>query len=175
MEKEPNKRLGFIGGVNDLKRHNWLHSIDWKSLYNFNLKTDFIPYGENNYESRFVSKKSKWGEDTEQRYESIIKSSDYKSAFNDYTYFNRYDINNQGLKMVFFNIHEKIYKQRNLQRNNSGDKLKKNKVENNSGINIGTVASQIRSISPYGERPSKAFNEANKFINRRKNMKIKYF
>ena len=175
MEKEPNKRLGFIGGVNDLKRHNWLHSIDWKSLYNFNLKTDFIPYGENNYESRFVSKKSKWGEDTEQRYESIIKSSEYKSAFNDYTYFNRYDINNQGLKMVFFNIHEKIYKQRNLQRNNSGDNLKKNKVENNSGINIGTVASQKRSISPYGERPSKAFNEANKFINRRKNMKIKYF
>ena len=79
--------------------------------------------------------------------------------------------------MVFFNIHEKIYKQRTLQRNNRGDNLKKNKdkVENNSGINIGTVASQKRSISPYGERPSKAFNEANKFINRRKNMKIKYF
>ena len=115
------------------------------------------------------------GEDTEQRYEDIMKSSEYKNAFSDYAYFNRYDINNQGLKMVFFNIHEKIYKKRHLQRNNSGDNLKKNIVKNNSGINLDGAANQKRSISPYGERPSKAFNEANKFLNRRKNMKVKYF
>ena len=175
MQKEPNKRLGFLGGVSDLKRHPWLHNIDWKSLYNFNFNVDFIPYGENNYESLFVSKKSKLGEDTEQRYEDIMKSSEYKNAFSDYAYFNRYDINNQGLKMVFFNIHEKIYKKRNLQRNNSGDNLKKNIVKNNSGINLDGTVNQKRSISPYGERPSNAFNEANKFLNRRKNMKVKYF
>ena len=175
LEKDPNKRLGALNGINDLKKHPWLLNMDWKALYNFNLKADFIPYGEKNYESQFVMKKIKWGEDTEQRYENIIKSPEYKNAFSDYNYFNRYDINNQGLKMVFFNIHEKIYQKRNLPRNNSGDNLNnKNKNITNNIINIEDKKIKKRSISPYGERPSKAFNEANKFIFKRKNMKVKY-
>ena len=174
LQKEPNKRLGFLGGVSDLKQHSWLLNIDWKSLYNFNVKAPFIPYGENNYESYFVSKKIKIGEDTELRYENIMRSSEYISAFKDYNYFNRYDINTQGLKMIFFNIHDKIYKQRYLPRNNSGNNLNKNKNNVNNVILLDNKKNHKRSISPMGERPSKAFNEANRFINRRKNMKIKY-
>ena len=174
MEKEPSKRLGFIGGINDLKKHPWLLNVDWKSLYNFKLTANFIPSGEKNYETNFVTKKIKFGEDTEQRYENIIKSTEYKNSFSDYTYFNRYDINNQGLKMIFFNIHEKIYKKRNLPRNNSGNNLNKSKTKGNNIISLGGKIGMKRSISPCGQRPSKAFNEANKFINRRKNMKIKY-
>ena len=174
MQSDPNKRLGYLGGINDIKKHPWLININWKELYNFKLKAPFIPSGYNNYEVQFVTKKIKIGDDTEQRYEDIINSSEYKTAFNDYKYFNRYDINTQGLKMIFFNIHDKIYKLRTLPRNNSGDNINHNNKNINNLVNLPAKGKYKRSISPIGERPSKAFNEANRFINKRKNMKVKY-
>ena len=174
MQSDPNKRLGYLGGINDIKKHPWLININWKDLYNFKLKAPFIPSGYNNYEVQFVTKKIKIGDDTEQRYEDIINSSEYKTAFNDYKYFNRYDINTQGLKMIFFNIHDKIYKLRTLPRNNSGDNINHNNKNINNIVNLPAKVKYKRSISPMGERPSKAFNEANRFINKRKNMKVKY-
>ena len=174
MQSDPNKRLGYLGGINDIKKHPWLININWKELYNFKLKAPFIPSGYNNYEVQFVTKKVKIGDDTEQRYEDIINSSEYKTAFNDYKYFNRYDINTQGLKMIFFNIHDKIYKLRTLPRNNSGDNINHNNKNINNIVNLPAKGKYKRSISPIGERPSKAFNEANRFINKRKNMKVKY-
>ena len=174
MQSDPNKRLGYLGGINDIKKHPWLININWKELYNFKLKAPFIPSGHNNYEVQFVTKKIKIGDDTEQRYEDIINSSEYKTAFNDYKYFNRYDINTQGLKMIFFNIHDKIYKLRTLPRNNSGDNINHNNKNINNIVNLPAKGKYKRSISPIGERPSKAFNEANRFINKRKNMKVKY-
>ena len=174
MHNDPNKRLGYLGGINDIKKHPWLININWKELYNFKLKAPFIPSGYNNYEVQFVTKKIKIGDDTEQRYEDIINSSEYKTAFNDYKYFNRYDINTQGLKMIFFNIHDKIYKLRTLPRNNSGDNINHNNKNINNIVNLPAKGKYKRSISPMGERPSKAFNEANRFINKRKNMKVKY-
>ena len=174
MQSDPNKRLGYLGGINDIKKHPWLININWKELYNFKLKAPFIPSGYNNYEVQFVTKKIKIGDVTEQRYEDIINSSEYKTAFNDYKYFNRYDINTQGLKMIFFNIHDKIYKLRTLPRNNSGDNINHNNKNINNIVNLPAKGKYKRSISPMGERPSKAFNEANRFINKRKNMKVKY-
>ena len=174
MQSDPNKRLGYLGGINDIKKHPWLININWKELYNFKLKAPFIPSGYNNYEVQFVTKKIKIGDDTEQRYEDIINSSEYKTAFNDYKYFNRYDINTQGLKMIFFNIHDKIYKLRTLPRNNSGDNINHNNKNINNIVNLPAKGKYKRSISPMGERPSKAFNEANRFINKRKKMKVKY-
>ena len=174
MQSDPNKRLGYLGGINDIKKHPWLINVNWKELYNFKLKAPFIPSGYNNYEVQFVTKKIKIGDDTQQRYEDIINSSEYKTAFNDYKYFNRYDINTQGLKMIFFNIHDKIYKLRTLPRNNSGDNINHNNKNINNIVNLPAKVKYKRSISPMGERPSKAFNEANRFINKRKNMKVKY-
>ena len=75
MQSDPNKRLGYLGGINDIKKHPWLININWKELYNFKLKAPFIPSGYNNYEVQFVTKKIKIGDDTEQRYEDIINSS----------------------------------------------------------------------------------------------------
>ena len=175
MQKDPNKRLGYFGGINEIKKHPWLININWKELYNFKLKAPFIPYGDNNYEVKFVSKKTKWGEDTEQRYIDIIKSAEYKTAFDEYKYFNRYDINSQGLKMIYFNIHDKIYKLGHLPRNNSDDNLNQKNKDINSIVELPSKGKMKRSISPIGERPSKAFNEANRFINKRKNLKVKYF
>ena len=98
--------------------------------------------GEKNYEANFVSRNIKFGEDTEQRYDAIIKSAEYKTAFNDYLYFNRYDINTHGLKINFFNIHDKIYNKRKLPRNNSGDNLKKN--NKNMIVNIPLEKTKVK-------------------------------
>ena len=104
-----------------------------------------------------------------------MRTPEYKTIFNDYYYFNRYDIKTQGLKMMFFNIHEKIYKIKQMPRNNSGDLPVKNKQQiQQIQIKIPVKLNQKRAISPTGARPSKAFLEANSFINKRKINKSKY-
>ena len=122
----------------------------------------------------FVQQLKKKGEETEQRYKEIMKSKEYENIFKDYYYFNRYDIKTQGLKMIFFNLHDKIYKTKALQRNNSGDLPVNNNTFQRAPIKIPFKQSQKRAISPIGARPSKAFLEANSFINKRKINKIKY-
>ena len=173
LQRQASRRLGYRGGISEVKKHPWLKDINWKDLYNGKVNSPFIPYGEENYEYKFCTAVEKKGDDTEQRYKDIIKSPEYKTVFIDYYYFNRYDIKTQGLKMVFFNLHEKIYKTKQLPRNNSGDLPSKNSKFQKTPIKIPLKSNQKRAISPTGIRPSKAFLEANSFINKRKTNKIK--
>ena len=173
LQRQANRRLGYQGGINELKKHPWLKNIDWKALYNGKVTSPFIPVGEENYEYKFCTAVERKGEDTEERYKEIIKSNEYTNIFNDYYYFNRYDIKTQGLKMIFFNIHDKIYKIRQLPRNNSGDIPTNTKLQELE-IKVPVKPNQKRAISPMGARPSKAFLEANSFMNKRKINKIKF-
>ena len=173
LQRQANRRLGYKGGINELKKHPWLKNIDWKDLYNGKVTSPFIPVGEENYEYKFCTAVERKGEDTEERYKEIIKSDEYTNIFNDYYYFNRYDIKTQGLKMIFFNIHDKIYKIRQLPRNNSGDIPTNTKLQQLE-IKVPVKPNQKRAISPMGARPSKAFLEANSFMNKRKINKIKF-
>jgi serine/threonine protein kinase len=168
LHRQPEKRLGYIGGMNQVKKHKWLKDINWKDLYNGLVTSPFIPAGEENYEYKFCTAKERKGEDTEQRYQEIMRSIEYKTIFDDYYYFNRYDIKTQGLKMMYFNIHDKIYKIKQMPRNNSGDIKISNKYQQ---IQIPVKTTQKRAISPMGARPNKAFAEANNFINKRKRSK----
>ena len=165
LQRQACKRLGYIGGISEVKRHAWLKDIKWKEIYNGLLTSPYIPIGEKNYEYRFCSVVDKKGEETEQRYQQIMKTKEYKTIFNDYYYFNRYDIKTQGLKMMYFNIHDKIYKIKPIQRNNSGD-IPTNNIYQKLQMTISQP--KKRSISPMGARSSKAFVEANSFINKRK-------
>ena len=173
IQRQPNRRLGYKGGISEVKKHPWLRDINWKDLYNGLVNAPFIPYGEKNYLYKFCTEVDKKGEETEQRYKDIINSNDYQTIFDDYYYFNRYDIKTQGLKMIFFNIHEKIYKIKQIPRNNSGDLPIKKKQLNDAAVKIPIKLNKKRPISPSGSRPSKAFLEANSFITRRKNSKNK--
>ena len=172
LQRQPNRRLGYTGGINELKKHPWFKTIDWKELYNRKLTSPFIPVGEENYEYKFCTQKEVKGEDTEERYKEIMKSNEYSNIFKDYYYFNRYDIKTQGLKMIFFNIHDKIYKIKQMPRNNSGD-IKPTTKFQKLEIKIPTKLKK-RAISPIGERSSKAFLEANSFMHKRRINKIKY-
>ena len=34
LEKDPDFRLGCIGGFKEIKEHQWFNGIDWKKVYN---------------------------------------------------------------------------------------------------------------------------------------------
>ena len=38
LHRKDSRRLGYIGGVQDLKNHEWFNDFDWDSLYNKTLK-----------------------------------------------------------------------------------------------------------------------------------------
>jgi len=166
LKRSPQKRLGYIGGIIELKKHAWFKDINWKDLYNGLLKAPYVPFGEDNFEHSFCKTEEVIKEDTEQRYQEIMKSIEYKNMFDDYYYFNRYDAKTQGLKMLYFNIHEKIYKAKPISRLNTGNITVNKKYQN---MKIPLKPGFKRGMSPMGAMPNKAFNEANKFIIKRKN------
>ena len=165
IKRQPTRRLGYNEGIKELKKHLWLKDIKWKDLYNGMITSPYIPYGEENYEYKFCIKEEQKGEDTEIRYQEIMKSPKYKTLFEDYYYFNRYDIKTQGLKMIYFNIHDKIYKINKMQRTNSGDIPISNKLQK---LQMTVKPNRQRALSPRGSKTIKAFVEANSFINKRK-------
>jgi serine/threonine protein kinase len=44
FQKEPSKRLGSgTGGAEEIKAHPWFQGVDWKSIYNKEIKAPFLP------------------------------------------------------------------------------------------------------------------------------------
>lgn len=166
LKRQPFKRLGNNGGISEVKKHVWLKDINWKDLYNGIIKSPYIPFGEDNFEHSFCNAEDAKKEDTEQRYQKIMNSNEYKTMFDDYYYFNRYDVKTQGLKVLYFNIHEKIYKIKQMPRLNTGIITVNKKYQN---MKIPIKPGLKRGISPMGTMPNKAFTEANNFIIKRKN------
>lgn len=41
--KDPSKRLGTLGDINDLKNHPWFKGFDWAGLLAKKLKAPFLP------------------------------------------------------------------------------------------------------------------------------------
>ena len=48
LKRKDSRRLGFTGGVNDLKNHIWFKDFDWDALLNKTLKAPFIPITSGN-------------------------------------------------------------------------------------------------------------------------------
>ena len=86
LQRQAVRRLGYKGGISEVKKHPWFKDINWKDLYNRIIASPFIPYGEENYEYKFCTAVEKKGEETEQRYKDILKSSEYKTIFDDYLF-----------------------------------------------------------------------------------------
>ncbi|ORX39886.1 putative camp-dependent protein kinase [Kockovaella imperatae] len=43
LERDPNKRLGYRGGLESIKTHPWFAGIDWEALYNKQVVPPFEP------------------------------------------------------------------------------------------------------------------------------------
>ena len=175
MQRKPSHRLGANGPV-EVKKHIWFEFYPWKDLYNKKLKAPFIPPNEDNFDYRYCNNAENQGKQTLERYEQILGSDNYKEAFNDYKYFNRYENDNNNSE--FTNPHEKMYAVKKIHYkkirhkrilNDENEDLKK---EYSSYCNA-FVVNHNRASSAIDIEFKKAFLEANNYINNRKYIKKK--
>jgi serine/threonine protein kinase len=115
--KNPKERLG-ASGTKELKNHCWFRGFNFKDLYKFKIKSPIIV--ENKKDEVKIKTIDK---ETYKRYNKIMKSHEYKTAFKSFLYFNLYD---QNLSKDFFsNPHEETT-------NNNKKIINNNNGENNS-------------------------------------------
>ena len=125
LQRKPAHRLG-LHGAREVKEHIWFKDFPWKDLYNFKLKSPFIPPENDNFDYKYCNEVEKQGLKTRERFEDIKLKDNYKTIFKDYLYFNRYDLNSNDNKSIYINIHESMYKQ-----NNDNDEFRENNINEN--------------------------------------------
>ena len=180
LQRKPAKRLG-VNGTHEVKKHIWFKNYPWSDLYNNKLISPFIPPIEDNFDYKYCNNVEKQGLKTKERYAEIIISDNYKSLFNNYFYFNRYDMKYQENASLYPNIHEKMYKIMNPHNRNRSvvtDFSNYRRFSNNKKINVNDSNNPLlvnhgRAFSAMGVIPNKAFLEANNYINNRKFIKKK--
>jgi hypothetical protein len=99
--RKPENRIGFKG-INELKAHPWLKYYPWEMLYRKSLPSPFIPENKDNFDKRYCESSDLITEDTKLRYEEILMSDHYNTAFTKF-YYNidenqKKKINNNKLK-----------------------------------------------------------------------------
>ena len=103
LKRKPGKRLGN-NGPKDVKNHIWFKNYPWSHLYNKKLISPFVPPNEDNFDYKYCNNVEKQGLKTKERYAEIIIGDNYKTMFNNYLYFNRYDIKYQENEKLYPNI-----------------------------------------------------------------------
>ena len=88
LKRKDSKRLGFTGGVNDLKNHVWFKEFDWDALYNKTLRAPFIPPKTGNFDKKYCEHVEKHTEETLERYQEYRERKNFEKLFEGYTYIN---------------------------------------------------------------------------------------
>jgi len=194
LQRKPSHRLG-LHGAREVKDHQWFKNFPWKDLYNRKLIAPYIPPSNDNYDFKYCNEVEKQGLKTRERFAEIMIRDNYKTAFKDYSYFNRYDLSPSENKSIFINIHESMYKDTSFN-NESGtiNNLNENYMSvkfihyrNNSVINQMKILNKSKlkknasssllhgrskstaNLSCFG--PNQAFWEASIYAKYRKNVK----
>ena len=194
LQRKPSHRLG-LHGAREVKEHVWFKNFPWKDLYNRKLISPYIPPNTDNFDFKYCNEVEKQGLKTRERYAEIMIKESYKTAFQGYLYFNRYDLSSNENKSIYINIHDSMYKEneyntngeKNINenymsvkflhyRNNSminqfkhlNKSKSNNNFNNNLNINHGRSLSAMNGIE-LG--PNQAFWEASIYAKYRKNLK----
>ena len=88
LKRKDSRRLGFTGGVNDLKNHVWFKDFDWDALLNKTLKAPFIPPKGGNYDKKYCEAVENHTEETLERYQNYREKKNFEKLFEGYTYIN---------------------------------------------------------------------------------------
>ena len=122
--KNPKQRLGY-NGIKELKNHCWFRGFNFKDLYHFKIKSPFdINCIKDEIQIKQIDK------ETYKRYNKIIKSNEYKTAFKNFLYFNLYD---QNLSRTYLeNPQEMIDKK--IENSKDDQNLLNEKKKNNENI-----------------------------------------
>ena len=194
LQRKPSHRLG-LHGAREVKEHVWFKNFPWKDLYNRKLISPYIPPNTDNFDFKYCNEVEKQGLKTRERYAEIMIKESYKTAFQGYLYFNRYDLSSNENKSIYINIHDSMYKENDYNtngekninenymsvkflhyRNNSminqfkhlNKSKSNNNFNNNLNINHGRSLSAMNGIE-LG--PNQAFWEASIYAKYRKNLK----
>ena len=87
MQRKPSYRLGLKGAA-EVKDHPWLKYYPWKELYDKKLDAPFIPKIGDNFDKKYCEGPDKIGDSTKGRYEKYIKEENFKTIFDNFTFFN---------------------------------------------------------------------------------------
>ena len=88
LRRKDSRRLGFTGGVNDLKNHIWFKDFDWDALFNKTLKAPFIPPKGGNFDKKYCEAVENHTEETLERYQQYRNKKNFERLFEGYTYIN---------------------------------------------------------------------------------------
>ena len=88
LKRKDSKRLGFTGGINDLKNHIWFKDFDWDALLNKTLKAPFVPPREGNFDKKYCEAVENHTEETLERYQHYKEKKNFAKLFEGYTYIN---------------------------------------------------------------------------------------
>ena len=144
LQKNPKIRLGS-SGIKEVKNHCWFRGFNFDDLYKFKIKSPVeITHTYKPIRIKPIAK------DVYKRYNKIMKSNEYKTAFKSFLYFNIYDKSNphenyNGNK----NINNNIINNDNLkQSTNVVNKSFNININNNDGL-INYRSSLNLSVNPY--------------------------
>ena len=133
LKRKDSRRLGFTGGVNDLKNHIWFKNYDWESLYLKTLKAPFIPPKEGNYDKKYCEAIEKHSQETLERYQGYRDKKNFEHLFEGYTYIN-YELtqitsaNETNTRLTTITKNSKPVISTNPSANNDKRKTKSNKI-----------------------------------------------
>ncbi len=88
LKRKDSRRLGFTGGVRDLKNHIWFKNYDWDSLFNKTQISPFIPPKGGNYDKKYCEAVEKHSQETLERYQGYRDKKNFGYLFEGYTYIN---------------------------------------------------------------------------------------
>ena len=88
LKRKDSRRLGYTGGVSDLKNHIWFKDFDWDALFNKTLKAPFIPPKGGNFDKKYCEAVENHTEETLERYQQYREKKNFERLFEGYTYIN---------------------------------------------------------------------------------------
>ena len=85
IQRKVSNRLGYNGGIEEIKNHSWFNEFDWEKVFNKQMTCPFVPIKGDNFDKKYCGRDDKIGNDTFERYQIYRESTEYSSLFMNYT------------------------------------------------------------------------------------------
>ena len=95
FHKKNKKRLGYTGGINDLKHHSWFDNFNWAQLENKELKAPFIPSSTKDNFNTNLNKERYIQQVIKAKQDSTLKNTVAIQYYKNYTFIGDTDDNKE--------------------------------------------------------------------------------